>query len=195
MVDEYHTALAKHLVNFHDLNRILKSEIFLHKDGQLKAAHVILGYKPSTKCFQSLKNVIKACDTCLALIDVAVLGFLLIGPPPEGTQDAQIPTPIAAKLLYSQEPPLPSAEEADESTFDSIQEVTDKDFKVFHRSDALNASQASSSTTMGFEEKTPDLLALLSAHTRGFSLVVTIPPHPPTLAATCTSSAKVAEKK
>ena len=38
-----------HLVNFKDLNRILRLEIFLPKDGELRAAHVILGYKPSTK--------------------------------------------------------------------------------------------------------------------------------------------------
>ena len=42
-------ALAKHLVNFKNLNRILKSKIFLHTDGQLRVAYVILGYKPSTK--------------------------------------------------------------------------------------------------------------------------------------------------
>ena len=32
LANEYHTAPAKHLVNFKDLNRILKSEIFLHKE-------------------------------------------------------------------------------------------------------------------------------------------------------------------
>ena len=60
LADKYHTAPAKHLVNFKDLNRILKEKIFLHKDRQLRAAQVILGYKPSTKHFQSPKNVIKA---------------------------------------------------------------------------------------------------------------------------------------
>ena len=51
LVDEYHTAPTKHLVNFTDLNWILRLEIFLHKDGQLRATHVILEYKPSTKHF------------------------------------------------------------------------------------------------------------------------------------------------
>ena len=85
MADEYHTALANHLVNFKDLNRILRSKIFLHRDRQLEVAHVILGYKPSTKRFQSLKNIIKAKDSRLALIGVTVLGFLLTKPPLEGT--------------------------------------------------------------------------------------------------------------
>ena len=98
---KYHTALAKHFVNFKDLNQILKAEIFLHEDGQLQAAHVILGYKPSTKRFQSPKNIIKARNPRLALIDVSVPGFLLSKPPSEGTQDTQLPTPLAAKLLYS----------------------------------------------------------------------------------------------
>ena len=107
MADEYHTTPTKNLVSFKDLNRILQFEIFLHKDGQLKVAHVILGYKPSTKRFQSPKNVIKARDSHLALIDVAVPSFLLIKPPPEETQDAQLLAPLAAKLHYSQEPPIP----------------------------------------------------------------------------------------
>ena len=68
LADEYHTALAKHLVNFKDLNWILKAEIFLHKEEQLRAAYVTLGYKPSTKRFRILKNVIKARDPHLALI-------------------------------------------------------------------------------------------------------------------------------
>lgn len=32
LADEYHTTPAKHLVNFKDLNWLLKVEIFLHKD-------------------------------------------------------------------------------------------------------------------------------------------------------------------
>ena len=63
---------------------ILRLEIFLHKDGQLRATHVILGYKPIFSSFQSPKNVIKTKDPWLHLINAVVLGFL-IGPPPEGT--------------------------------------------------------------------------------------------------------------
>lgn len=110
MANEYQTAPTKHSVNFKDLNWLLKLEIFIHKDGQLRAAHLILGYKPSTKCFQSMK------DTQLALIDVAVPRFLLSESPPEGTQDAQLPSPLAARLLYSHEPPIPSDDEAKEPT-------------------------------------------------------------------------------
>ena len=76
-----------------------------------------------------------------------------------------MPAPLVAKLFYSQEPTLPLDEEDKESISESIQEVTDKDFEVFYCSNAPSTSQAQTSTAMGFEEKTPNLLALLTAHT------------------------------
>ena len=62
--------------------------------------HVILKFKPISKCFQNPKHVIKAKDLRLALIDVAVPGFLT-QPPPSSTQDVQLPALLVAKLLYS----------------------------------------------------------------------------------------------
>ena len=196
MADEYHTTPAKHLVNFKDLNWILKAKSFLHKDEQFRAAHVILNYKSSTKCFQSSKNVIGARDPLLALIDIAVPSFLLSEPPPKRTYDAQLPAPLAARLLYSQEPPIPSDNEAKESTPKPIhQEVTEKVFEVFYLEDASSTSTAHSLVEMGFEEKTPDLLALLTAHAGGSSPIVVMTPRLPTLIATHTSPADVANKK
>ena len=75
-------------MNFPNLNRMLRSKIFLHKDDQLRAVHIILGFELLSKCFQSPKNVIKTKDPQLTLIDVAVPGFLLTDPPPIGTQVA-----------------------------------------------------------------------------------------------------------
>lgn len=196
MADEYHTTIAKHYVNFKDLNRILRSEISLHKDGQLRVAHVILTYKPYTKHFQSPKNIIKANDQLLALIDVVVLGFLLTKPPPEGTQDTQLPAPLAARLIYSQEPPIPSDEEERDSTPKPIHpKVKDKDFEVFYHKDAPSTSITHSSRELGFEEKTPDLLTLLTAYAGGSSPAVVVPPQLTTPAMTRTSPAKAANKK
>lgn len=62
--------------------------------------------------FESPKNVIKARDPRLALIDVAVPGFLAVEPPSTGTQGAQLLAPLATRMLYSQEQPLPVDEEA-----------------------------------------------------------------------------------
>ena len=103
LADEYHITSNKNIVNFPDLNRILRSKIFLHNDSQLLVVHIILELEPIFKRFQSLKNVIKAKEKQLALIDVAVLDFLLIDPPPPRTQDAQLPAPLLTKLLYSHE--------------------------------------------------------------------------------------------
>lgn len=38
-------------VNQPSLNKILKAEVFVHNDDQLRAAHLILGYTPISKTF------------------------------------------------------------------------------------------------------------------------------------------------
>lgn len=75
----------KKLMNFPNLDWILRSKNFLHKDGQLRAVHIILRFEPLSKHFQSPKNIIKDKDSRLALIEVTVLSFLLTNPPPAGT--------------------------------------------------------------------------------------------------------------
>ena len=101
LIDEHYTALNKNFVNFPKLNQILRSTIFLHKDGQLRVVHMILSFTPISKRFQGPKHVIRAKDPKLALIDVAVPGFLLTKLPLARTQDAQLPAPLVTKLLYS----------------------------------------------------------------------------------------------
>ena len=79
------TAPNFNLVYCEDLNRIVRFEIFLHKDEQLCAVHVILGYKPISFSFPSPKHVIKAKDPRLLLIDIVVPGFLASPPRKELT--------------------------------------------------------------------------------------------------------------
>ena len=71
-------AIAKRhsLVNFDLLNQVLRSKIFLNREGQLRAVHIVLGFKPISTRFQVSKHVIRARDPCLALVDVAVEGFI-----------------------------------------------------------------------------------------------------------------------
>ena len=88
LADEYHTAPNKNFVNFPELNQILRSEIFLHKEGQLRAVHIILRFNHIPKRFQSPKNEIKAEDPRLDLIDVAVPRFQTTNSPLARTQDA-----------------------------------------------------------------------------------------------------------
>ena len=41
------------LVNQPSLDKILKAEVFVHSDGQLRVAHLILGYTPISKIYQA----------------------------------------------------------------------------------------------------------------------------------------------
>lgn len=173
---------------------------------------MILGFNLISKRFQSPKHVIRAKDPRLALTDIAVPGFLITAPPPSGTQDAQLLAPLVAKLLYSKELPIPSDDEAEVCTLEVTQEVIDKDFKVFYRQKdpedlpdhsqcrllpaqiSTNQEEANILEGMVLGEKTPDLLALLTAHVGGASLVVPVP-QPPTLALAVVSFGDAANKK
>lgn len=91
--------------------------------------------------------------------------------------------------------------------------MTDKDFEVFYQQEdpkdapstshcLLRPAQVSSSQEgtnipegMGFEEKTPDLLALLTVHAGGSSPIVMVVPQPPTPALMRASSVDATNKK
>ena len=92
---------------------------------------MILGFKPISTGFQSSKHMIKAKERKLAFIDIAILGFLN-KPPPSSTPNAQLPSPLAAKLLYSHEQPFPFDNEREEPSSEPTQEVRDKDFEIFY---------------------------------------------------------------
>ena len=76
-----------HLVNWEDLETILKAEVFVNEaDNQVRAAHKILRYDPIQKSFSAPKYVIRAKDPRLHRITVAEHEFLLPerSPVPEG---------------------------------------------------------------------------------------------------------------
>ena len=63
------------------MDKLLKAEIYVNEsDGQLRAAHLILGYTPLSFAFQAPKYVIRARDPQLHSISVAYEGFIV----PEG---------------------------------------------------------------------------------------------------------------
>ena len=66
------------LVNKESLDRILWAKVYVNEtDGQLRAAHLILGYTPISLTFQAPKYVIKANDPRLHRISVAYEGFVV----------------------------------------------------------------------------------------------------------------------
>lgn len=66
-------------------------------DGQLRAAHLILGYDLISSSFQAPKCMIKAKDRCLHLINVVVSGFLNPGLVLEGVQQVELPFHFTAE--------------------------------------------------------------------------------------------------
>ena len=58
------------------LNFLLRSEIFVSEDKQLRAVHLILEFEPISKIFQEIGHTIRAGDPQLARIDVSKSDFL-----------------------------------------------------------------------------------------------------------------------
>ena len=77
--------------------------MFVHTNGQLRVAHLILDYIPISKSFQAPKCIIKARNPRLHQISVAAPDFLTTDPIPEGTLTTTlIPEGIPRVALPSQ---------------------------------------------------------------------------------------------
>ena len=78
IADPRATTPSLRLVNKASLDRVLQAEIYVNKsDGQLRAAHLILGYNPISRAFQAPSCVIKAKDPRLRRISVAYERFIV----------------------------------------------------------------------------------------------------------------------
>ena len=106
-------------------------------DGQLRAAHLILGYTPLSLAFQAPKYVIKARDPRLHCISVAYQGFII----PEGTPHTQplfVATPSigasSSQLVLKEEEERKEEEEEEEKGSEGIVDLTDSSdkFEVFN---------------------------------------------------------------
>ena len=74
--DKNHVVLRINFTNVQALNYLLRSEIFVSEDGQLRAAHLILDYEPLSHIFQDIGQAIRARSSRLARIDVSKPIFL-----------------------------------------------------------------------------------------------------------------------
>ena len=139
-VDTNSTTPLFHLVNRASLDRILQSEVYVNEaDGQLRAAHLILGCTPISRVFQPLWCVIKAKDPRLHRINVAYEGFVV----PEGitlpkhtpsTKSLSVATLLAgvsssSHILQEEEE---GQEEQEEQGFVDLTESIDE-FEVFNQ--------------------------------------------------------------
>ena len=76
MIDKLFTNPKLSLINVPALNYLLRSEIFVNDDGQLRAVHLILDFEPISRSFLDVGNSIRAGDHRLARIDVSRPNFL-----------------------------------------------------------------------------------------------------------------------
>ena len=121
------------------MDRVLRAEIYVNpSDGQLRAAHLILGYNPISRAFQAPSCVIKAKDPRLHRISVAYEGFVV----PQGVPLPVYPQraedlPVASLAEVAPSSPLTSQveeeEEAErgEGSFVDPSSATD-DYEIFN---------------------------------------------------------------
>ena len=135
--DIHYTKPLLRLVNKASLDKILQSEVYVNEaDGQLRAAHLILGYTPISYVFQAPRYVIKAKDPRLHRISVAYEGFVV----PEGIPIPES-TPFSEPLLVAtlsagiSSPPLIIQEE-EEGEEEDVVDLTDSldEFEIFNQS-------------------------------------------------------------
>ena len=63
-------------INVAGLNYLLRSEIFVSEDRQLRAVNLILDFEPISRVFQEIGHAIKAGDPRINRIDVSKPNFL-----------------------------------------------------------------------------------------------------------------------
>ena len=175
---------------------------------------MIPSFRPISNRFQVSKHVIKARDSSLVLVNVAIEGF--IGkPPPEGTQVIDLPTfkdpqPTVEDITSSDEE-VETETEDNSSEEDTEDPVRDEDFEIFYRANesekeglSLHLATASISEDqevievpkrMVIEKKLPDLLFLLESHAGTATPKVPIVPRPLTPIPLALVQTKAANKK
>ena len=75
-VDKRHVTPRLSLVNVPGLNKLLRLDVFISEDRQLRVVHLILDYEPLSRIYQDAGQAIRAGDPRLARIDVFVPSFL-----------------------------------------------------------------------------------------------------------------------
>ena len=119
----------------------MKAEIYVNDaDGQLRAAHLILGYTPLSFAFQAPKCVIRARDSRLYRISVAYEGFIVPEGIPLPQYTPRTEPPFVASVSADPPSPLPSFKKKgtkrgrkkgkDEETVVTVSESLD-DFGIF----------------------------------------------------------------
>ena len=125
MTDKSYTNPKLSLINVPALNYLLKSQIYVNDDGQLRAVHLILDFEPISRSFLDVGNSIRADDYCLACIDISRPGFLAPHDLPPVNHPSPQGMPFAAQPL--QQVPLGQAIIGERgASFSSLEEEIDR---------------------------------------------------------------------
>ena len=140
IADPNSTTPLLRLINKASIDRILQFEVYINEsDGQLRAAHLILGYTPISHAFQVPRCVIRAKDPRLHRISVTYEGFIvpkgiplpkytpLTQPLPVATLSARVPS-LSPILQVKEE----EEEGQEEEGFVDLTKSTDN-FEVFNQ--------------------------------------------------------------
>ena len=76
IVDRRHIAPRLSFTNIVALNYLLRLEIFVSEDRQLRAVHLILDFEPISRIFQKIGHAIRARNPRINRIDVSKPYFL-----------------------------------------------------------------------------------------------------------------------
>ena len=128
--DRRFTKPKLNLVNKASLNRVLKAEIYVNEaDGQLRVAHLILGYTPLSFAFQAPKCMIRARDPRLQRISVAYKGFVIPEgiPLPKDTSHTESLFVAAISTGVSSSQPALREEEVEEKEEDEEEEEEEEE--------------------------------------------------------------------
>ena len=107
-VDKDHVSPKLSYTNAQALNYLLRSEIFVSENRQLRAAPLILDYEPLSRTFQDVGQAIKARSPRLARIDVLKPRFLAWRDLPPVPQPI-LQNPLLVALPLPQAPPVVAA--------------------------------------------------------------------------------------
>ena len=107
------------------LNYLLRSEIFVSEDFQLRAVHSILDFEPISRVFQEISHAIRAGDPRINRIDVSKPNFLAREDlPPVRLYVQQISPPLIIPLQQVPlEAPIAAEEEITSSRLSLKEEI------------------------------------------------------------------------
>ena len=111
-------------MNVPALNYLLRSKIYVHEDGQLRACHLVLGYQPLTRAFQPVGHAIRAGSPRLNRIDVSKPGCLArVDLKPVVLPGVRDPPPVVQPPPEDFEVAVPAEEEAESSRLSLEEEI------------------------------------------------------------------------